>query len=150
MYIEEPDGVEMFEQYVIPPQEPNRFEDPTFVEAPPSIFVTERDTEATLEELLKRQLAITSALQSMISDNSAQFSPREFKELAATANSLVTGASRAGEALRALATYRAFIDVVVEFIKRRSDSLGDDLVAELLEVSREMRSEHLVSPLLKV
>jgi hypothetical protein len=43
-----------------------------------------------------------------------------------------------------LTTYRTFVEVVLEFIRRRSDTLGEDLSEELQKVAREMRAETAV------
>ena len=37
-------------------------------------------------------------------------------------------------------TYRSFVSVVLEFLKSRSDSLGEDLLAELRKTGAEMKT----------
>ena len=102
------------------------------------------DEDTSLETLLKNQIIIAGELQKVIKKEGAGLSTKELKELVSTSSSIVTAAYKAGESLRALTTYRTFVEVVLEFIRRRSDTLGEDLSEELQKVAREMRAETAV------
>lgn len=98
----------------------------------------------SLEDLLKNQIIIAGELQKIIRQQGSHLDPKELKDLVQTSSTVVAAAYKAGESLRALSTYRTFVEVVLEFLKRRSDTLGDDLLAELLSTARDLRAEGVV------
>lgn len=97
---------------------------------------------ADLQRLLQTQLQIADTLQRLIIRDQASLSPRELKDLAASASSLISLSHRTETTLNEIATYRLFLDAILEFLRRRSDSLGVDLMAELQRVAQELRAEH--------
>lgn len=97
------------------------------------------DEQVSLQRLLKTQGRVAASLQNLLLKS--DLPPKDFKEIATAAGSLVALANRTDGTLRTMETYRLFVEVVVEFIRRRSDALGDDLVAELLSVAKDMRAE---------
>lgn len=101
------------------------------------------------ETLLKKQIQIASALQEKICQPGQALEVRELKDLITASSNLVTAAHRGGEALKSLETYRIFVGVVTEFLRRRSDTLGEDLVEELKAVAQEMRAEEAIRPLVQ-
>ena len=101
----------------------------------------ESEKPVRFETLLKTQLTIAGALQRKLCDPNLRVEVSELRGLVSASNQLVASLQRGGEALRALETYRAMLTVVLEFLKRRTDTLGEDLLAELREVARELRQE---------
>lgn len=95
------------------------------------------DTIPDLAQLLKSQARLAMTLQARV-DSTPNMDVKEMKDIATASASLVNGVHRTGELLRALETYKLFHSVVLAFIKSRSDSLGEDLLAELKEVSDAM------------
>lgn len=118
----------------------NGFDDPSYVSPPDPSFTFEADLDVTFEELLKKQILIANALQERICKPGEPLDVRDLKDLVTASSSLVSAVQRGGEALKSLETYRVFINIVVEFLKRRSDSTGEDLMAELRSVAQELRS----------
>ena len=96
--------------------------------------------DADLATLLGRQLEIAAVLQDALLKDHNSLSTRELRDLASSASTLLSLSHRTEQALSALVTYRAFISVVLEFLKSRSDLLGEDLLARLRETAQEMRT----------
>ena len=115
----------------------------------PSAPITSRNTteppEADLQDLLEKQLKIASAMQQVILRDQSSLSPRDLKDLAAAASSLISLSHRTEQTLREITTYRTFVTTVLEFLRRRSDSVGTDLLAELKAVAKELRAEEELS-----
>jgi hypothetical protein len=63
---------------------------------------------------------------------------KEIQTLANTASSLISLSHKTDAALKQLSTYRAFVDIVLEFLADRSDSLGEDLLAQLRAKATEL------------
>jgi hypothetical protein len=63
--------------------------------------------------------------------------PRDLKEMVNSVSTLLTLAHRTGQAEQEIKTYRLYVSVVNDFLRRRSDSLGEDLAAELRKVAAE-------------
>ena len=96
----------------------------------PSILASD-PSEVTLERLLERQLGIADTLQQILITQRDGMDMRDVQSLANTASSLISLSHKTDAALKQLSTYRAFVDVVLEFLADRSDSLGEDLLAQL-------------------
>ncbi len=97
--------------------------------------------EADLQDLLEKQLLIASAMQTVILRDQSSLSPRDLKDLAAAASSLIALSHRTEQTLKEITTYRTFVNVVLEFLRRRGDQIGQDLMAELRNVAQELRAE---------
>lgn len=69
----------------------------------------------------------------------AALSPREMKELVSSLSTLLTLAHRTGQAEEEIQTYKAYVSIVNDFLRRRSDGLGEDLASELREVAKGYR-----------
>ncbi|MEN6304897.1 MAG: hypothetical protein ABFD96_19355 [Armatimonadia bacterium] len=106
---------------------------------------TTEPPEADLQDLLEKQLKIASAMQQVILRDQSSLSPRDLKDLAAAASSLISLSHRTEQTLREITTYRTFVTTVLEFLRRRSDSVGTDLLAELKAVAKELRAEEELS-----
>lgn len=98
------------------------------------------DEDADIADLLNKQLTIVSVLQSALLNNQHELSTRELRDLASSASTLLGLSHRTEQVLAQLTTYRSFVSVVLEFLKARSDSLGEDLLAELRKTGAEMRT----------
>lgn len=106
-----------------------------------------QDPAPTLEGLLSSQLRLAQSLQTRLNNQEAEgtLSPRDYRDFASAATGIISLAHRTEEALKVIKTYSTFFEVVLEFVRSRSDSLGEDLVAKLMETSRELRSEQEAS-----
>jgi hypothetical protein len=80
-------------------------------------------------------------MQSIILRDKESLSPRDLKDLAAGASSLIALSHRTEQTLQEISTYRVFLNVVLEFLRRRSDTLGEDLLGELQAVAQELRAQ---------
>lgn len=106
--------------------------------------VTERPAPAEptdLQDLLRKQLQIAETMQSIILRDKESLSPRDLKDLAAGASSLIALSHRTEQTLQEISTYRVFLNVVLEFLRRRSDTLGENLLSELQSVAQELRAQ---------
>ena len=101
------------------------------VTAPKPSILASDPSEVTLEQLLERQLGIADTLQQILITQRDGMDMRDVQSLANTASSLISLSHKTDAALKQLSTYRAFVDVVLEFLADRSDSLGEDLLAQL-------------------
>jgi hypothetical protein len=98
--------------------------------------------DPTLEGLLSSQLKLAQTLQERLNrQDGDELSARDYRDFVSSATSIIGLAHRTEEALKEIRTLRTFIEVVLEFMKERSDTLGEDLVAQLIETSRALRSE---------
>lgn len=95
----------------------------------------------SVQGLLEQQLQIAADLQSMIKEQRNNLSPRDYRDLATSTSNLIALAHRTDHMLRTTQTYQAFVDVVMEFLRKRSDDLGEDLLEELRESAKELRAE---------
>lgn len=107
----------------------------------PALHAMAPEEEATLAEALQTQLKLARTIQSRLNDPTEILDPREFKELVNAASSIVGLAHRSDQALREIETYKKFAATVLEFLRRRGDQLGEDLVAELQQVARDLHVE---------
>jgi hypothetical protein len=108
------------------------------------------DLEDTdLSALLGRQLEIAGILQKALIREKNSLTTRELKDLASSASTLLSLSHRTDQVLASLNTYKAFTSVVLEFLKERSDTLGEDLLAKLREVAEEMRADEAVKALMQ-
>jgi hypothetical protein len=98
----------------------------------------ESSSEVTLEQLLERQLGIADTLQKILISQQHGMDSKEIQTLANTASSLISLSHKTDAALKQLSTYRAFVDIVLEFLADRSDSLGEDLLAQLRAKATEL------------
>jgi hypothetical protein len=96
---------------------------------------------SSVQSLLETQLTIAADLQELIRSQSSSLSPREYKELATATSNLIGLAHKTDETLKTIQSYRVFVDVVLDFLRQRSDSLGEDLLAELREVAKGLKAE---------
>ena len=101
------------------------------VTAPKPSILASDPSEVTLEQLLERQLGIADTLQQILITQRDGMDFKDVQSLANTASSLISLSHKTDAALKQLSTYRAFVDVVLEFLADRSDSLGEDLLAQL-------------------
>lgn len=99
----------------------------------------------SLEKVLSTQLQLAQQIQNRLIGAQESFEPRDFKDLVGTTSNIIGLAHRTEEAMRVISTYKLFVSTVVEFLKTRSDALGEDLVEELLEVARGLKTEAAVS-----
>lgn len=95
---------------------------------------------ADLQDLLRTQLQIAEAMQKIILRDQASLSPRDLKDLAAGASSLIALSHRTEQTLKEISTYRTVLGVILEFLRRRNDSLGEDLLGELHAVAAELKA----------
>jgi hypothetical protein len=105
--------------------------------------------EVLLEDILQRQLKIAHDLQQQIENAGATgLSPRDRKDLAQAASGIIGLAHRTEESLRIIETYKALFGIVLEFLRNRSDSLGEDLVGELKKTAERLGALGAVKELL--
>jgi hypothetical protein len=97
-----------------------------------------------VRQLLERQLQIASSLQEAILRDGDSLAPKELQALASTASSVIALSHRTEQLLSEISTLRLFSQTVLEFLRNRSDSLGEDLLAELREVAESMNAGHSV------
>lgn len=95
----------------------------------------------SIDDLYNNQLSIAAEVQRLIINSKGTLASDELKELVALSVQLVNAINRTEETVKALNTYKAFFGVIIEFLRRRTDAVGDDLVAELKAVATEMRQE---------
>ena len=114
--------------------------DPTLPLPPPAPRNSASMKEATLAGALQTQLQLAVTLQDRLNDPSERLDPRDFKELVSAASSILALAHRSDEALRTIQTYEAVFGCVMEFLRRRGDQVGEDLVAELRGVARDLHA----------
>lgn len=100
----------------------------------------EADDDADLAVLLGRQLTIAGVLQDALLKDRDKLTTRELRDLSSSSSTLLSLSHRTESALSSLTTYRAFVATVLEFLKSRSDLLGEDLLAELRKTGAEMRT----------
>lgn len=100
----------------------------------------ETDDDADLAVLLGRQLTIAGVLQDALLRDKKSLTTRELRDLSSSASTLLSLSHRTDQVLSQLVTYRSFVSVVLEFLKSRSDLLGEDLLAELRKTARDMRT----------
>ena len=115
--------------------------DPTAPFSPPPVALTGMESDDTsLSELLRSQLLLAKRLQEkLLSNDMAALSPREMKELVSSLSTLLTLAHRTGQAEEEIQTYKTYVSIVNDFLKRRSDGLGEDLAAELRKVALDYK-----------
>ena len=97
-----------------------------------------QNSEASLGSLLQTQLQVAQELQKKLLGGSLDaLPPRDLKEMVNSVSTLLTLAHRTGQADQEIRTYRLYVDIVNDFLRRRGDSLGEDLAAELRQVASE-------------
>ena len=94
--------------------------------------------------LLERQLQIASSLQEAILRDGDSLAPKELQALASTASSVISLSWKTEQLIQEISTLRLFSQTVLEFLRNRSDSLGEDLLAELRDVAESMNAGHSV------
>lgn len=100
--------------------------------------------EIGLSQLLQSQLRLAERLQNkLLNGGINELPPREMKELVNSVSTLLTLAHRTGQAEKEIQTYKLFVVTVMDFLRRRSDSLGIDLASELREVAKEYAGSHV-------
>jgi hypothetical protein len=115
--------------------------DPT-LPLPPPAPAPKPEKEATLAGALQAQLQLAVSIQERLADPSERLEPRDFKDLVSAASGIVALAHRSDEALRTISTYERAFAVVFEFLRRRGDAIGEDLVSELRSVARDLHAEN--------
>ena len=101
--------------------------------------------DADLATLLSKQLSIASVLQDALLRDQNSLTTRELKDLASSASTLLSLSHRTDAALASLTTYRTFVSVVLEFLRERSDTLGEDLMARLRQTAEAMKASTAVA-----
>lgn len=115
---------------------------------PPSPMGAQSQDEATLESILKAQLNIASTIQSKL-ESESNLDPREYKDLIVAATGIISLAHRTEESLKTITTLQLFVDTVMEFLKSRSDTVGEDLVAALVRVAEGLNAREEVSSVIQ-
>lgn len=110
--------------------------DPFDVRVPTSMAVNDRPID--VQHLLERQLQIASALQTRIVEDAGSLSSKDLKDLSSTASSMIALSHKTEQLLKEVATLRLFSSVVMEFLRTRNDTLGEDILAELKRVADDM------------
>lgn len=106
------------------------------------------EEEVDLATLLDKQLRIANVLQTALLKDQNSLTTRELKDLASSASTLLSLSHRTDSALASLTTYRTFVSVVLEFLRERSDTLGEDLMTKLRQTAAEMRASTAVAQVL--
>jgi hypothetical protein len=91
-----------------------------------------------VRQLLERQLQIASSLQEAILRDGDSLAPKELQALASTASSVISLSWKTEQLIQEISTLRLFSQVVLEFLRNRSDQLGEDLLSELRDVAESM------------
>lgn len=107
-----------------------------------------QDPTATLEEVLATQLGLAKRLQQRLI-NEEYLEPRDYKDLVSTANNILALAHRTEEATRIIGTYKLFVSTVTEFLRNRSDTIGEDLIEELLKTAKNLGTDGTIGPMLR-
>lgn len=107
-----------------------------------------QDPTATLEEVLATQLGLAKRLQQRLI-NEEYLEPRDYKDLVSTANNILALAHRTEEATRVIATYKLFVSTVTEFLRNRSDTIGEDLIEELLKTAKSLGTDGTIGPMVR-
>lgn len=112
---------------------------PTAPPVPPDTsFDPRQGNDASLGTLLQTQLKVAQSLQQkLLGGNLDALPPRDLKEMVNSVSTLLTLAHRTGQADQEISTYRLYVTIVNDFLRRRSDTLGEDLAAELRRVAAE-------------
>jgi len=97
-----------------------------------------------VQTLLERQLRIASSLQEAILAEGSNIGPKDLKDLASTASTVIGLSYKTEQLLTEISTLRLFSQVVLEFLRNRSDTLGEDLLAELREVAKGLNASDCV------
>lgn len=119
--------------------------DPAKPLIPPAPLATGQSPEVTLAEALQSQLRLAVTIQRKLSDPSSGLDPRDYKDLTTAVSGILALAHRSDEALRVIETYQRFASVVFEFLRRRGDEIGEDLVSELRDVARDLHAEDAIA-----
>lgn len=94
-----------------------------------------------VQHLLERQLTIASSLQDTIIKQGSGLSPKDMKDLSSTASSMIALSHKTEQLLKEISTLRLFTQTVMEFLRQRSDLLGEDLLQELKSVGKTMGAQ---------
>jgi hypothetical protein len=120
---------------------------------PPPPGLDDEERPLDLASLLKEQLRLASKLQEklgkMADAEGGIDNARDFQSLMAGTSNVLSLAHRTDELSQTLDTYKLFIDVTLEFIRRRSDQLGTDLLEELKGVAADLRAGSRLDPILR-
>lgn len=121
---------------------PDALPDPSVPQPGYTDYLDSRDLEAPsdLQGLLETQLQIAHVIQQAVLRDRHTMSARDLKDLSGAASSLIALSHRTEKTLQAVTTYRVFVGAVLEFLKARSDSLGEDLLGELRRVAEDLKA----------
>lgn len=106
--------------------------------------VTERPAPAEptdLQDLLRKQLQIAETMQSIILRDKESLSPRDLKDLAAGASSLIALSHRTEQTLQEISTYRVFLNVVLEFLRDGLQFAEQVLADGIAAAAQELRAQ---------
>lgn len=98
------------------------------------------DRKVSLDGILEKNLEVADIILKKLGSESTDFTPREFKDLVSAAGSIASLAHRTENLQRQLRTYQLFTETVMDFLRNRSDALGEDLVSELQRVSFSLKA----------
>ena len=119
---------------------------------PPPPPGLDEERQLDLGSLLKEQMRLASKLQeklgNMADAEGGIDNARDFQSLLAGTSGVLSLAHRTDELSQTLDTYKLFVDVTLEFVRRRSDQLGTDLLEELKTVAADLRAGSRLDPLL--
>lgn len=102
-----------------------------------------------LSSLMDRQLEIAGILQNALIRDQNSLTSRELRDLSSSASTLIGLSHRTDQVSATLKTYQTFVSVVLEFLRERSDALGEDLLAEIRRVGQEMKADAEVGLILE-
>jgi hypothetical protein len=95
--------------------------------------------------LLTKQMKIAGILQDTVLLGKDSLGTRDLKDLATASSTMIGLAQKTDHLLREVETLRLFSVVVMDFLRRRSDTLGEDLLAELRLVAEDLHAEASVA-----
>jgi hypothetical protein len=116
---------------------------------PPPPILSDPKVGVDTTSLLTRQMQIADLLQQAVIDGKNSLSTRDLKDLATASSTMIGLAQKTEHLLKEVETYRLFSSVVMEFIRQRTDSLGEDLLAELRSVAAELHAQKEVDQVVK-
>lgn len=104
-------------------------------------------SSASLSDILTKQLEVAGDIQKQLTNGTLD--PKDYKDLITAANNIITMAHRTDESLRIIETYKIFTESVMEFLRSRSDQLGEDLVKQLKTTAAGLRTERQVTDVIE-
>lgn len=100
--------------------------------------------DVTLDELFRTQLKLVASVQGRLFTSADSMTSRDFRDLVSVSSNVLALAHRTESLQKTIATLELFSATVLEFLKSRSDTVGEDLVARLKEVARGLNAEKAV------